>query len=157
MRTRHSTRGSIWGLLLAAATLTVAGCTRESLRIALETQRRADEVEETVVQRQHEALCILLYRDLQRQLDAAGVALDDTQRTALSAAWNDRDLLEFWLVQHERVKALRLVGVDMKLAADQSVLDLLIKQLEVRTGRIEQGLAVDAAGRAIDAAGPPEK
>jgi hypothetical protein len=157
MTARGSQRGVAWALGLVAAALTASGCTRESVRIALESQRRADEVEETVVQRQHEALCVLLYRDLQQRLSSDGVKLDAAQRTALSAVWNDRDLLEFWLIQHERTKALRLVGVDMKLAADQSVLDLLVKQLEVRGGRVEQGLAVEAASRAVEAVAPQEE
>ena len=146
------------GLLLGVAVtaLVFSGCTRESVRTALETQRRADDVEEAVVQRQHEALCVLLYRDSLRRLAERGVVLDDAQRAALSAVWSDRDLIEFWAVQHERAKALRIAGVDAKLAADQSIVDLLWKQLAARAGRIEQGLAAQAADAAASAL-PPRK
>jgi len=147
------------GLLLGVAVtaLVFSGCTRESVRTALETQRRADDVEEAVVQRQHEALCVLLYRDSLRRLAERGVVLDDAQRAALSAVWSDRDLIEFWAVQHERAKALRIAGVDAKLAADQSIVDLLWKQLAARAGRIEQGLAAQAAGDAASALPPREE
>ena len=143
--------------LAAAVCLACLGCTRESVRIAIETQRRADTVEETLVQRQHEALCVLLYRDALRRLAERGVALDDAQRAALSTVWSDRDLVEFWAVQHERAKALRVAGVDAKLAADQSIVDLLWKQLAVRADRVEQGLAAQAASEAAKALASPEE
>lgn len=62
--------------------------------------------------------------------------------------WNDRDLIEFWAIQHERAAALRLVGVDAKLYAGQSSVDLLIKQIEARADRAKQALAA-RAGEAL--------
>lgn len=117
-----------------------SGCTRESLRVALEAQRRADAVEQAVFERQHDAVCVLLYRDALRRLGAAG-PLNDEQAAALNAVWNDRDLAEFWAVQHERAKALRVAGVDAKLAAEQSVVDLLWKQTTARADRAQAALA----------------
>jgi hypothetical protein len=105
----------------------VSGCTNESTRIAIETQRRADEVQQAVFDRQHEALRILLYREALRRVEGAGASLSAEQRDALNAIWNERDLLEFWAVQHERAAALRLLGVDAKLYGDQATLDLLWK------------------------------
>lgn len=139
------------GLLLA---LTAAGCAPESLRIALETQRRADEVQLAVFDRQHEALCRLLYRDLVRRLEAGGPALSDLQRAALEEAWNDRDLVEVWAIQQERAAALRLLGVDARLAADQPAVDLLLKQLAARTDRARHALAAQAGTEAAAPAGP---
>ena len=45
------------------------GCTRESVRMALESQQRANQVQQTVFEHQHEGLQILLYRDLIKQLE----------------------------------------------------------------------------------------
>lgn len=138
MHTYHAQCGLLAiGLLLTSTT----GCTRESVRIALETQRRADQVQQGIFDRQHEALRILLFRDLAQRLEAGHAPLSDAQRQALSTAWNERDLIEFWGMQQERTRALRLVGVDMKLWADQSIVDLLMKQLDRRAARVSAAVA----------------
>ncbi|MEW6199195.1 MAG: hypothetical protein AB1601_11120 [Planctomycetota bacterium] len=139
------------GLMVACAGVVglAGGCTRESLRVALEAQRRADQVQQAVFDRQHEALCILLYRDLQRRLVETGTTLSAPQRAALNTVWNDRDLVEFWALQHERAAALRQAGVDAKLYADQSVVDLLWKSLEAKWSRARRGLAAAAVERAV--------
>jgi hypothetical protein len=131
---------------LAAAAVAACGCTGESTRLALENQRRANEIDEAVFSRQHEALRVLLFRDGQRRLEAAGSA--EQRGAELSAVWNERDLIEFWAIQHERAAALRLVGVDAKLYAGQSAVDLLIKQIEARADRAKQALAA-RAGEAL--------
>lgn len=135
-------------MALLAVVASLPGCTRESLRLALEAQRRADQVQQAVFDQQHEALCILLYRDLQQQLEQDGEPLSDAQRTVLNQAWNDRDLAEFWRVQHERARALRLIGVDAKLYSDQAPVDLLYKSLSAKLTRGKQGLA-SYAGRKV--------
>jgi hypothetical protein len=137
-----------WAGLCGLAVLLAGGCTRESTRVAIETQRRADEVQQVVFDRQHEALCVLLYRDLLGRLESAAASLAPEQREALSGIWNDRDLIEFWALQNERARALRLAGVDAKLYSDQSIVDLLWKSLEARMDRARQGLAVRAAEEA---------
>jgi len=137
-------------LLAALGLLLTCGCASESTRLALDVQRRADEVQEAVFDRQHEALCVLLYRDLVGRLAEAGPALTPGQRAALNDVWNDRDLVEFWTIQHERAKALRVVGVDAKLASDQPVIDLLIKAIEARADRAKQSLAAQAGTQAAE-------
>lgn len=149
--------------LLAAAAL-AAGCTPESSRVAIDAQRRADEIQRSVFERQHASLRVLLYRELASRLDAASAAteLDDepraalaaAQRSALSEAWNDRDLFEFWATQYERAAALRIAAVDAKLAADQSVLDLLWKQWSARGDRLVEGLAAAKGGQLEPARAP---
>lgn len=138
--------GTCVGLL---ASVLLGGCTAESTRVALTAQRRADEVQRTVFERQHEALCVLLYRDLRHRLEAAGMELSAGQQAALNETWNDRDLVEFWAVQDERARALRIAGVDAKLLADQSVVDLLIKSIEARVERVQGGLAAQAGAQAL--------
>jgi len=138
--------GARWLGLWMAVGIGASGCTRESVRIALETQRRADQVQQAIFERQHEALRVLLYHDLLARLERAGGPLTETQQTVLNEVWNDRDLIEFWALQNERVKALRLVGVEAKLASDQSVLELLLKNVEARIGRGEP-LAASRLGR----------
>lgn len=129
------------GLLILLAMVTLGGgCTRESVRIAIESQRRADDVQRAVVEQQHEAVCILLYRDLIARLQAEGVEMNEQQCAAVSDIWNDRDLAEFWLIQHERAAALRLVGVDAKLFADQAAPDLLLKMIRRKADRARGGL-----------------
>ena len=141
-------RGLACGAVLAAL-ISSSGCTRESLRVALTAQQRADQVQQAVFERQHEALCILLYRDLQRRLENAGASLSPAQRSALNEVWNDRDLVEFWSVQHERARALRMIGVDAKLYSDQAVIDLLYKSLAAKAARAKQGLAAEAGSSLI--------
>ena len=87
---------------------------------------------------------MLLYRDLVGRLAETGPGLTPAQRAALNDVWNDRDLVEFWTIQQERARALRVVGVDAKLASDQPVIDLLIKAIEARADRAKQSLAVQA-------------
>lgn len=139
--------------------LLLCGCTAESTRIAIEAQQRANLVEQAIFERQHEGLRVLLYRDLVRRLGeimadgsdgAAGAML-----RAVNDAWNERDLVEFWAVQHERAKALRTAGVDAKLYGSQAMVDLLIKALEAKGDRAAQGVA-EAAGKRAEASGESE-
>ncbi|MCK4342026.1 MAG: hypothetical protein KAY37_09925 [Phycisphaerae bacterium] len=139
----------MWSSISLLVCLAAGGCSRESLRVALETQRRADQVQQAVFDRQHEALCILLYRDLLRRLETAEAELSPAQRAALNEVWNDRDLIEFWALQHERAKALRIIGVDAKLFSEQSMIDLLIKSAEARIDRAKQGLAAQAGKHVV--------
>lgn len=138
-----------WAALLCGA---LCGCTRESIRVALEAQRRADEVHAAVVERQHAALCSLLFRDTLAGLNAAGLQLDPAAQQYLEKVWNERDLMEFWLVQDERARALRVVGVDAQLYGAQAIPDLLWKGWQARAARADAALA-DAAGAALATAG----
>jgi hypothetical protein len=95
---------------------------------------------------------VLLYRDLMHRLDGAGANLTRAQKAAVGDAWSDRDLLEFWRVQHERSKALRIVGVDAKLYSGQSMIDLLIKSAGVKWDRARQAYAANAGAALADAA-----
>jgi hypothetical protein len=138
-------------ILIATSVAFLTGCTAESTRIAIESQQRANDVQEAVFDRQHDGLVTLLYRDLAQKLDARAsedATLNDEQRLALNAAWNERDLVEFWRVQYERSKALRLIGVDARLYSDQAVVDLLIKSLKTKFERGKQAIAA-AAGAAV--------
>jgi hypothetical protein len=121
--------------------LLASGCSDPSLALALQAQQRANAVQAAVFERQHDGLRVLLFRDLVARLEATGRAVDDNQRAVLNAVWNERDLIEFWARQQERAGALRLVGVDAKLYADQSAVDLLIKAAERKMDQIEVGLA----------------
>ncbi len=143
-RVARAQRGSAC-LILALSAGLLGGCTSESLRVALETQRRADDVQQAIFDRQHEGLRVLLYRDLTAQLAAGEGGLSAAQRAVVNRAWNERDLIEFWSVQFERSKALRLIGVDTKLYADQAIVDLLVKSLEAKADRVRQGFADAAA------------
>jgi hypothetical protein len=149
---RAAPRRGRWRCFAIAGLLAwlTGGCTDPSLRLALQAQQRADDVAGFVFERQHEALRVLLYRDVLHRLGDAGTPLTDAQQTALNDAWNDRDLLEFWALQHERAKALRLAGVDAKLYSDQAPADLLIKSLLARADQVQTGLAA-AAGATLGA------
>lgn len=149
---RHARSGAfaIAGLAIAIG---AAGCTRESLRVALAAQQRANQVEQHIFDQQHDALCVLAYRDLAQRLVATGMDLTNARKIVLNDAWNQRDLFEFWSVQHERAKALRTVGVDAKLYADQSTVDLLYKSLTAKIDRIKQGIAAQAGKAMTEGAG----
>lgn len=145
-------RTVLMGLATASLTLVPAACTAESTRAALACQQRADRIQQAIFERQHDGLRLLLYRDALERLEWASTP---QQRAAvLNEVWNERDLIEFWAVQHERCAALRLMGVDVKLYADQSLLDLLVRQMEARWQRMEEGLAEGAARLAASASGP---
>ncbi len=151
---RRALRAS--AVMAAALAVTMPGCSRESLRVALDAQRRADQVQQAVFDDQHAALSLLLYRDTLRRLEAGGTTLTPVQKTALNAIWNERDLVEFWALQHERATALRLMGVDSKLFAEQSTVDLLAKALE-RTGRrVDESAAAVMGRKAAEAFSPAD-
>lgn len=135
--------------VFASACLVVAlsGCTAESTRLAIETQRRANEIEQALQERQHAGLRTLLFRDLVARLARDGGPLQATQIETLNEAWNERDLVEFWAIQHERAKALRLIGVDSKLYSEQSMVDLLIKSIDAKLDRGIEA-AAEVAGEA---------
>lgn len=125
----------------------VSGCSDASLALALEAQQRANAVQQAVFDRQHDGLRTLLFRDVVNRL-AVEEPISPEQAAVLNEAWNERDLIEFWAIQHERAKALRLVGVDSKLYADQSPVDLLIKAAE---DRVDRGVAALTTTLATDA------
>jgi hypothetical protein len=131
----------------ALANVFLAGCTAESVRIAIEAQQRADAVQQAVFERQSDALRILLYRDLLRKLGEAGVALNAQQRGVVSDIWNDRDLLEFWQIQQERARALRMIGVDSRLYSEQSIVDLMIRSISAKLDRLGEQAAARAGAR----------
>ncbi len=133
------------GAIVAACI--AAGCTAESTRMALETQRRADSVQRAVFERQHDGLKVLLFREALRRMEACESA--EQRAAVLNDVWNERDLIEFWALQHERAAALRVIGVDAVLYADQSIVDLLIKQIEAKGQRLEQGIAA-AVGEGVE-------
>lgn len=99
-----------------------------------------------------------------QRASAAGEPLSEEQVEQLNLAWNERDLLEFWMIQNERALGLRRVGVDAKLYGDQSVVDLLWKSIDAKIKRAEQAAAA-AQGAALqpnvagsqpaESAGPP--
>lgn len=148
----------------AALAILSSGCTVESTRIAIETQRRVDDVQQTIVQQQNDGLRSLLFRQMVQRASAAGEPLSEEQVEQLNLAWNERDLLEFWMIQNERALGLRRVGVDAKLYGDQSVVDLLWKSIDAKIKRAEQAAAA-AQGAALqpnvagsqpaESAGPP--
>lgn len=151
---RCGRRGAL-ALAVGGALMLAAGCTGESLRVAAESQRRADAVQDAVVSQQNLALRGLLFRDMTSRLRASGIDLDDGQEATMNAVWNDRDLLEFWIVQHERARALRLVGVDAHLYAGQSIVDLLWKRLAGQIDRARGGLMRAAAASAAPSPDDP--
>lgn len=127
----------------------LSGCTRASIRKAIETQQRANEVQQAVFERQHDAVRVLMYRDVVAKLEAArGGPLAEAERAVINEAWNDRDLVEFWAVQQERARALRLVGVDSVLYSRQSIVDLLYKELRQT---VKRGVAAAAGARVGEA------
>lgn len=135
---------------LAVVTL-MTGCTAESARIAIDTQRRVDDVQQTVFDRQHDGLRVLLFRDLVHRVGDEGEELAPEQVDVLNTVWNERDLMEFWALQNERALGLRRVGVDAKVYGEQAVVDLLWKSLEAKVKRGEQAVA-SAKGAAAAAA-----
>lgn len=133
------------GLVLVALIALFGGCSDPSLDRAIKAQQRADQIQQAASERQHAALRALLFRDLVSRLEASGGQLTAAQRAALSAVWNDRDLVEFWALQQERAAALRLVGVASRLYAEQAPVDLLLKSVERRAQRAERGVAAAVA------------
>ena len=137
-----------WPLCLAALILLATaggGCTRESVRLALDAQRRADQVQQAVFEQQDESLRILLFRDLVNRLEKAGRPLTEAERAALNEIWNERDLVQFWAVQNGPGSAHRRRRC--QAGADQAIVDLLIKSMK-RGKRVEQKLVAKAAAEA---------
>jgi hypothetical protein len=126
----------------------IVGCTAESTRLAIQTQRRVDDVQQEIFSRQHDGLRVLLFRDAVHRMNAVGEPLNETQMDVLNTVWNERDLLESWAVQNERAMGLRRVGVDLKLYGEQAMVDLLGRQLVAKGRRAEAALA-QAAGAAV--------
>jgi hypothetical protein len=114
-------------LILAWGIWMLAGCTATSTKLAIAGSERSDEIRTAVVERQHRSLKILSFRATLAKLNRA--ATDEERTAILNDAWNDRDLFEFWLVQDTLARALHYATVDAKLAASQSMFDLLIKDI----------------------------
>jgi hypothetical protein len=129
-------------LILAIPILlvTLSGCTAESTRLAIQNERKANAVDMALYEREHQGLSVYIFRDTVAQMKESG-GLNAQQIAILNNAWNDRDLLEFWAVQKDRIMALRREGVEAKLYSDQSMIDLLIKQLELKFDRVKPAIA----------------
>ncbi|HQL54411.1 MAG TPA: hypothetical protein PLQ87_06870 [Phycisphaerae bacterium] len=140
---QRSWMGAVSCLIVTLAPL--LGC--EATRVALETQQRANDIQQTIFDQQQEALRIYQFRTL-----AARLALKPAQQQDLNAAWNERDVLEFWAVMHERSKALRLVGVDARLWASEPIVALLGKQIRTTFQRASAATSQPAADGESDPA-----
>lgn len=134
----------------------LSGCSDPSLKIAIQSQQRADEIQNFLFQQQHDGLVMYLYRDLASELASEEPPLSRDQLATLNSAWNERDLIEHWAIQHERAKALRHIGVNTRLYSQQSIVDLIGKSVSQRTSTVNAALAGQAveaaAGKAIEAA-----
>jgi hypothetical protein len=134
-----------------ACSLLFAGCTAAATKTALDTQKRVNTIQETVYSNQAKSLKVLLYKNLVVQLERDGQALlNEKQKATLNQAWNDRDTIEWWSIQNERAKALRLVGVDSVLYDSQGIIDLMFKSLEEKWIDTKAGIAA-VAGDAVGA------
>ena len=159
-QTTRSTADAIHGVLLGlfvaclAATL-ICGCTATSTKLAMEGSTRSDAIRTAVSQRQHDGLKVLLYRDTLAKLNACK---DDGERAAaLNAAWNDRDLIEFWATQDALARCLHVATVDAKLASDQAMLDLLLKDLARRAEKPLQAIDEYAAAKLAEGLLQPQE
>jgi hypothetical protein len=143
-------------LIVCLCTSLLAGCSDPSLKIAIQSQRHADEIQNFLFQQQHDGLVMYLYRDLAAELATEETPLSQDQLTTLNSAWNERDLIEHWAIQHERAKALRQIGVNTRLYSQQSIVDLIGKSISQRSSAVNAVIAgqvaESAAGDVVDAA-----
>lgn len=112
----------------------LTACSTMSARYALENQQRATEVENTLFSNQQQSLKDYLYNETEAGL--LQTSDPNEVHTLLNKYTQERDTLDFWALQHERVNQLRLIGVNTKLWADQSILDLLYKDAERRLSKV---------------------
>lgn len=123
-------------------TILCGACTSESTRVAIATQSRADEVAQTIFDRQREAMRIYMYRWAKSEITTAVENKNSIAAAAiLEKVFQDDDLHDFWLSQHERAKALRIAGVDSKLYADQGILNLLFGSIMRAIEKYEAAIA----------------
>lgn len=109
--------------------LLLCGCTSESTRIALEQSQRIENIQDTLVQNLHDTALLFMYRDF---IDT----IPEAEQLKFLEYNKNRDQLEFWMIQWERARALRLITLDSKLISNQSIIDLLIKRANLNQERI---------------------
>jgi hypothetical protein len=123
----HAIHAAVVILFCAAMAATICGCTAPSTTMAIKGSDDSDAIRTAVVQRQHDGLKVLLYRDTLAKLNAAKT--DEERSAILNAAWNERDLVEFWFNQDTLARCLHFATVDAKLATSQAMFDLIFKNL----------------------------
>jgi hypothetical protein len=147
--TYHWPRAMIVVSAAAWASLMTLGCTATSTMLAIEGSERSDAVRTAVVERQHRSLKILLFRDTLDRLVLAKSA--EEQEAVLNEAWNDRDLIEFWLIQDTLARCLHIATVDAKLASDQSIFQLIVQDISRRAAGPLQAVDEYVAAKLGDA------
>lgn len=125
-----------WATLLLAAVLLLAGCTPTSTKLAKDGSERSDNVMGFVTAAQHRSLKILLFRETLAKLHTA--TTDAERQAILNAAWNDRDLFEFWAAQTLLARALHYATVDAKLESSRGIGSLLAEDLAKQSQGVVQ-------------------
>lgn len=137
----------IASLIIVLVGVCMTGCSNPSTKLALDGSKKADDTAEAIFTRQHDGLVLLLYRDTIAKLQAVGT-LNEKQHAVLNKAWNERNLIEFWALQNEKVKTLRLVTVYQKLYSDQSIIDLLLKSV-MEKAQAAKAVIANVAGQQL--------
>jgi hypothetical protein len=141
----HPLRIAALPCIVCALVISQPACNSAMLQVAQEAQGRADAVQREVVDKQHGAICVLLFRDMLQRIETQTGFSNDELRTAMNDIWNERDVAEHWLVQNERAAALRMAAVDVPILGRPSWSEALGRQVVRELGNARAGAAAGAA------------
>lgn len=101
------------------------GCTSNSTKLAIETSKEYIARNNDLMNKYHDLILQYMFTTycLKNQLTTE-------QIKELNLVWNNRNVVEFWLIQHERNDALYALGVDTKLYNDQSMFSLFLERFK---------------------------
>lgn len=111
--------------LLIGSLVLLAGCTAPSLKTAIKTNDEVERRQDMVVGQLAHNIKVYQYNELKSKIKS-GQADDQF----LSDFWNARNGLELYMIEWERIRTLKYVGVNPYLYAQQSQIDLHYKSMK---------------------------
>ena len=116
--------GVLFGLFICLL-VSLCGCTKASTKIAIETSTEYIARNDDLINKYHDLVLQYMFTcfALKNNLTAE-------QLSEFNKLWNNRNVVEFWLIQHERNDTLHTVGIDAKLYDDQAIFSLMLEKLK---------------------------
>lgn len=112
-------------LIATISLLFIVGCTGDTVKIAIDTDRDIDKRRDFIFYQMSLNNKIYLYNKLKDQVTSG-----KADPEFLNQVWSEREGVERYAIEWERLRALDLVTVKQKLIADQSIFDLKYKNVK---------------------------
>lgn len=120
-------------LIATISLLFIVGCTQVSTKLAIDTDRDIDKRRDFIFYQMALNNKIYLYNKLKDKVTSS-----KADPEFLNQVWSEREGIERYAIEWERLRALDLVTVKQKLIADQSIFDIKYKNVKEYIEKAEE-------------------